>query len=88
MSLIHALVRLFPYWAFPMALVFGEVAWTLRKKRASFSWQLFCWGAALVLVGLTVAWFAYRGDLYSDKWVRSVFSMETRGADHDVKTLG
>jgi hypothetical protein len=70
MHVIYALVRLYPWWALPLILILGELGWYFHRKAARP--QYYCWGLAGLLLILTVLWFAYRGDLYSDRWVKSL----------------
>ncbi len=73
MNLIHALARLVPYWALPLALVFGEIAWTMRRKKSSTGAEFGCWGVAGFLVLLALGWIVMRGDKNSDEWVKGLF---------------
>jgi hypothetical protein len=74
MHWVFALARFAPYWVLPIVLVLWEtgVYFKRRNKRKS---QWICWlsgGALVILIGL---WFYFRGDLYSDEWVRLVFGI-------------
>jgi hypothetical protein len=68
MHTFFALARFFPYWAFPLALLSGEVAWYYYRKKSSQ--QYLFWGVSAVLLVLMLLWIAFRGDLNSDEWVR------------------
>lgn len=71
MHLIYTAMRFFPWWALPLALVIGELG-VFFRRRASRT-QFACFGVAGVLVLSALAWFFFRGDLHSDRWVRSAF---------------
>ncbi len=70
MRLIFASVRLFPYFAFPIAIILAEVGRHYRRKHSPKQWT--CWGVAFGLMLLTVLWVVFRGDVNSDHWVKAV----------------
>lgn len=43
----------------------------MRRKKKTRQWLF--WILAVVLTVLTLAWFALRGDIHSDRWVRAFF---------------
>ncbi|OFZ69491.1 MAG: hypothetical protein A3K03_00760 [Bdellovibrionales bacterium RIFOXYD1_FULL_44_7] len=66
---MFSLVRFFPYWGLPVMIVCAELAWYYHRKRDST--QYIFWGFAAVITVLIVCWIGFRGDLYSDQWVRA-----------------
>ncbi|MCM2277282.1 MAG: hypothetical protein NDJ89_04345 [Oligoflexia bacterium] len=70
MHFVFLLARTFPWWAVPMALVFGQLTVFFWRRRSPLRFP-----AAMVSVGLVVGavlWIVYRGDLHSDRWVRAL----------------
>jgi hypothetical protein len=74
MHWIFAAVRFFPYAALPLVLIFYELGMHFRRRgmRKGF---LFAWAIAGFFVLLTGVWFAFRGEIHSDAWVRSFFRL-------------
>jgi hypothetical protein len=65
------LARLYPYWALPLAVVLVQLGIFFRRRKSPI--QYACLGeAGLLLLGI-VAWFVFRGDLYTDRWLRVIF---------------
>ena len=71
MHTVYALVRLLPYWAFPLALICGELGWVYHRKGRKIQWLF--WTLCLFLAISLILWFVYGGYLHSDKWVREFF---------------
>jgi hypothetical protein len=72
MHWIFAMFRFFPYWGLPLVLVFFETG-VYFKRRLLTRRQLMCWAASGILILMIGAWFFYRGDIHSDRWVRTLF---------------
>lgn len=72
MHLVYLLVRTYPYWAVPIAIVFGQLA--IHYMRQLNPIRFLFWMITAALVFLAFAWIFFRGDLHSDEWVRSFFS--------------
>lgn len=70
MYLLFALLRFYPYWALPLALVIGEIGVHLRRRKSPL--QKYCWAWVGILGFTTILWFAFRGDVNSDKWVKAL----------------
>lgn len=70
MHLVYLLLRTYPYWAVPVALVFGQLGMHFAR-RGSLLKFLF-WGISLCLVVGAGVWIGFRGDLHSDEWIRSL----------------
>ena len=68
MYILYALVRFYPVWALPLALLIGEVGIHLRRRKSRL--QNYCWFWVGFLGLTTLLWIVFRGDLNSDKWVR------------------
>ena len=69
MHWLFAMVRFFPYWALPIALVLLETG-VYFKRWKRWKPQFLCWGIAVVFLLAIGTWFFYRGDMNSDQWVR------------------
>jgi hypothetical protein len=65
------IARIYPYWAFPLAIVLAELG-IFFKRRKNSTRSYFCWASVVVLGIGFFLWFYYRGDLNSDQWVRSM----------------
>lgn len=70
MHLIFLAVRTFPFWAVPVAIVFGQLGVYFWRRRSGLRFVFF--GCAASLVIGAIAWIVFRGDLHSDAWVRAV----------------
>jgi hypothetical protein len=70
MHVLYALVRFFPYWALPVALIVAELGRFYRRRQSQN--QYWCWTASVALIVFTVFWFVLRGDQNSDNWVRAL----------------
>ena len=70
MHLLFALMRFYPFWALPLALVLGEIAWHFHRRRKGIQYSF--WAGALFFFCTTLAWFILRGDLHSDAWVKAL----------------
>ncbi len=66
---VYFFMRIYPYWALPLALVMGQLG--LHFRRRKFRMQYSFWAMIVFLVVTSVAWIAYRGDTQSEQWVRS-----------------
>ncbi len=65
--MLYNLVRFFPYWAVPLAIVLVDLGiYFRRKKKPSYRWVLFL---SAVLVILSLVWVITRGDRNADRWV-------------------
>jgi hypothetical protein len=67
---VFFLARIYPYWAIPLAAVFGQVG--LYNRRRNFRMQYSFWSMAAILVLTSIAWIGFRGDYNADQWVRFV----------------
>jgi drug/metabolite transporter (DMT)-like permease len=74
MHWLYFFVRFFPYIALPLVLVFFELG-VHFKRRNRRGWQALCWGGSVMLIALMGTWFAFRGDIHSDTWVRDTVSL-------------
>jgi hypothetical protein len=70
MHLIFLLARVYPYWALAVAILMLQVAIFYRRRKDKLQWT-FVGVAGCLMLGI-LAWFIFRGDLYSDNWVRFV----------------
>ena len=73
MSLFFLALRLYPFWAIPLALVMGELGWYFRRKGKKQQW--FCWSMVGFLGLTTLLWLIFRGDLYADRWSRAILGI-------------
>ena len=67
MYLFYTMMRLFPFWAVPLALVCGEIGMFYYRKQSWIRYYIWSVGGFLVLA--TLLWLIFRGDLYSDQWM-------------------
>lgn len=65
---VHSIVRMFPYWAIPVMIFSLEMCRYFHRRLSPFKW--FFGFVSVVLALLVGVWFAFRGDLHSDEWVR------------------
>ena len=68
MHTLHTLLRYYPFWAFPLALLLGELTLYYRrkgKKRQQYVMFTLCF----LLFATGVTWLVFRGDKNSDHWV-------------------
>lgn len=70
MHFLFLVIRTFPYWALPLALVLAEMGIFFRRKRHRI--QYLFWGAAGIILAGFVYWLVFRGDLNSAEWVRAL----------------
>lgn len=68
MHLLFLLARIYPYWALALIIVLLQLAIFFRRRKSPNQYTL-GFVAGLLGIGI-VAWFALRGDLHSDEWVR------------------
>lgn len=74
MRVIFLLFRTYPLWGVTLALVFMQLAVFFTRRRSKT--RFFFWGASIFLLLGVVAWIFFRGDLHSDTWVRTLFSLD------------
>jgi hypothetical protein len=70
---IYLIVRFYPFWALPVALILGELGRHFGRRAGIKKWKWICWAGSVFLLTLIVLWFIGRGDLNSDRWVRQLF---------------
>lgn len=68
MRLLFIAGRLYPFLA--LSLCVGLIPLGVYFQRRKSPFAKFCWMMVLFLIAGFVAWFMYRGDLYSDRWIR------------------
>lgn len=71
MHAIYFLVRIYPYWAFALALALLQLAIYFRRRKKNIQYSF--WAIIIYLLASSVTWIVLRGDLHSDQWVKSVF---------------
>jgi drug/metabolite transporter (DMT)-like permease len=70
MHFVYLAVRIFPYWALPLAVVIFQLGTFYHRRRNKLRWAC---GAAIGFLGLmTLLWFIFGGYMHSDQWVRTV----------------
>lgn len=62
--------RTYPYWAIPVALVFGQIGIHFRRRQSLYF--AFWFGISFGLIVVGAGWVFFRGDLHSDQWLRWV----------------
>lgn len=70
MHLFYLAARTYPYWAVPVAIVFGQLGIHFMRRDSVLRFLFF--GIAAGLVVGAFAWIFFRGDLHSDVWVRTL----------------
>jgi energy-coupling factor transporter transmembrane protein EcfT len=70
MHALFSMVRFYPYWALPVAIIAAETGFYFRRREKPVRFYFFAFSALLVL-GLA-GWFFFRGDVNSDAWVRAL----------------
>ncbi len=70
MRYVYLLLRIYPYWAIPLAAVFVQLAifYNHRQNKRKYV----AGGFAGVLLLTVVLWVVFRGDIRSDLWLRAV----------------
>lgn len=68
MRWVYAFVRLYPFFAVPVALILVELGLHFRRRRVKT--QFYFFGIAGFLLLTSFLWLFYRGDSRSDHWVR------------------
>jgi hypothetical protein len=69
---IFFLVRIYPYWTIPFAMVLAQLAIFFRRRGSGLRFPL--WGMVGILIATAIIWVVFRGDLHSDQWVRWAIS--------------
>lgn len=67
-ALFFTLLKTFPFWAVPLAIVFAEIGRHFRRRRNSL--EIPMWFLVGFLGLLTLLWLIFRGDLHAEKWAR------------------
>ena len=70
MHVIYFLGRLYPYWAIPAIVILVEVGIFFKRKNHRI--QYYFWGSTFMLGLGLLGWFIFRGDKFSDEWIRTV----------------
>lgn len=73
MHWVFATVRFFPYWALPLVLVFFETGVYFKRRNKKRRWAA-CWAVMVLLFAGIGTWFAFRGDVHSDQWVKTALN--------------
>ena len=69
MHALFSIVRFYPYWALPVAIILAETGFYFRRREKPARFYFFGFSGLLVL-GIA-CWFVFRGDINSDAWVRA-----------------
>jgi len=72
MTLVHTLLRLYPFWAVPIGMMLVEVGTFLRRRKTKGS--ILSWSMAGFFVVTSLLWVGFKGYRYSDEWLRQLFS--------------
>ncbi len=72
---VFMLMRYLPFWAIGLAIAFLQAGVYLRRRESRAQWGCFAFAGILILVA--GGWLFYRGDRFSDRWVRSIASEKT-----------
>jgi hypothetical protein len=73
MHSVYFLIRIYPYWVIPFCILFGQLGIHFRRRHRPVQW--FYWGMVVCCLLSSGAWIYLRGDLNSDKWVRTVLEL-------------
>ena len=68
MRYVFLLARLYPYWAIALIMVSWQLGAFFRRRSSPY--QNLCWVSIVFLSLGFLGWFFFRGDLYSDAWLR------------------
>lgn len=71
MHFLYSVLRFFPFWVLPTAFILAEIGLFFRRRKSRLQFTFF--GLAGFLFLLTLLWFGFRGDLYSDQWLNALF---------------
>ena len=69
MRFVFLAVRVYPFWAIPMAAIFWQLARLFRRRE--YGWHGWFYGITLFFLLTAAVWVWFRGDLNSDRWVQS-----------------
>jgi hypothetical protein len=64
------MLKTFPFWAVPLAIILFEVGFFYKRRRSDAKVVFF--GASGFLICLALAWLVLRGDLHAEAWVRAM----------------
>jgi hypothetical protein len=67
-SWVFFIARFFPAFSIGLGVIFVQVGFFYRRRYAKLQIPFF--GTAVFLFLAALLWFFFRGDLYSDQWVR------------------
>lgn len=67
---MYFLARYYPFIALGALVIFGELAWIFHRKRQGARWIFMALCLFFFVTG--ILWLVFRGDLYSDQWVREL----------------
>ena len=72
MHQIYFLARIYPFWAVPLLMVCWHLGKHFRRRRSRLQYSFL---ALILILGVSViSWFVFRGDMYSDSWIRAAFT--------------
>lgn len=70
MNFLYTALRIYPYWAIPLAFIFFEIGIVLKRRHIKKAWIPM---VLAVAIGITcLVWIFYRGDLHSDRWIKAL----------------
>ncbi len=67
MHIVFLALRIYPFWAIPLAVVLLQVLIFLKRRKSGKLLPVMLFIGFLVLTSLL--WVIFRGDLYSDQWL-------------------
>ena len=75
MRFLYFAIKFLPYWAIPLALIFGEMAFIFRRRgNRKLMIRMLTVGGFFLL--LTVFFFVFRWDMTLYPWIRDRITIE------------
>lgn len=71
MTFLHTVLRIYPYWSIPAALICIELGVVLKRRHVKLFWIPMVLG--VLFLATCVLWIVNRGDLHSDLWIKKNF---------------
>jgi len=79
MHWLFVIFKVLPAMTIPASFIAFELGWSLLRKRNKGHY--ICWLLGVTLMGVSVTWFALRGDKNSERWIRDWDSSLTVSSD-------
>lgn len=70
MLYLYTALKVYPFWAIPIAMILAELAIFLKRRRSPSQFPF--WSLVSFFLITSLLWFVFRGDIYSDQWVKTL----------------